>query len=128
MLSRKMGPTSVRHCYTLLRGPLRRAVKDRVINDPCVEIALPPKKIQKGFDDVLTGAEVCRLVASIPDPDPSYADLRTNHRYAALVMMGCWLGPRWNEAIGIRVCDVNRCAAKSCSAGSASTRSAAKCT
>jgi integrase len=21
--------------------------------------------------------------------------------------MGCWLGPRWNEAIGLRVCDIN---------------------
>lgn len=42
-LSRKMGSSSVRHCYTLLRGPLRRAVKDGLIPDPCVEIALPPK-------------------------------------------------------------------------------------
>jgi integrase len=33
--------------------------------------------------------------------------LRTNGRYAALVFMGAWLGPRWNEAIGLRICDVN---------------------
>ena len=22
-------------------------------------------------------------------------------------MMGCWLGPRWREAMGVRVCDLN---------------------
>ncbi len=26
-----MGPISVRHCYTLFRGPIRRAVKDQFI-------------------------------------------------------------------------------------------------
>ena len=30
-LSDLMGPTSVRHCYTLFRGPVRRAVKDQII-------------------------------------------------------------------------------------------------
>jgi hypothetical protein len=45
-------------------------------------------------------------------PDPRYVGLRTNGRYRALVFMGSWLGPRWNEAIGLRVCDINstRCA------------------
>jgi hypothetical protein len=33
--------------------------------------------------------------------------LKTNGRYRALLFMGCWLGPRWNEAIGLRVCDIN---------------------
>jgi len=107
-LSRKMGPSSVRHCYTLLRGPLRRAVKDGLIPDPCVEIALPPKADpRKGFDDVLTAREVHRLVDSVPTPGEKYSGLRTNDRYTALIMMGCWLGPRWNEAIGVRVCDLN---------------------
>lgn len=41
------------------------------------------------------------------DPEPRYAGLRTNRRYQALVFMGAWLGPRWNEAIGLRVCDIN---------------------
>jgi integrase len=56
---------------------------------------------------VLTREEVFRLVAAVPDPDPTYAALRTSDRYQALVMMGCWLGPRWNEAIGVRRCDLN---------------------
>ncbi|HTW21370.1 MAG TPA: site-specific integrase [Mycobacteriales bacterium] len=107
-LSTKMGPTSVRHCYALLRGPLRRAVKDRIIDDPCIDIVLPAKpEIRKTFDDVLTAEELDRLVAAVADPGEKYSGLRTNARYAAVVFMGGWLGPRWNEAIGLRVCDIN---------------------
>lgn len=43
----------------------------------------------------------------VPTPGEKYSGLRTNDRYTALIMMGCWLGPRWNEAIGVRVCDLN---------------------
>lgn len=108
VLAKTMGPHSVRHCYGLLRGPLRRAIKDRIIDNPCIDIALPKKPdLRKTFDDVLTAPEVDRLVESIVDPDPRYAGLRTNGRYRALVFMGCWLGPRWNEAIGLRLCDIN---------------------
>ena len=90
-----MGPTSVRHCYGLLRGPLRRAIKDRIIDDPCIDIALPAKPdIAKTFDDVLTAAEVDLLVTALADPGDKYANLRTNHRYAALVFAGAWIGPR----------------------------------
>ena len=46
-------------------------------------------------------------MAHVVDHDPSYAGLKTNDRYRALILMGCWLGPRWNEAIGLRVCDLN---------------------
>lgn len=107
-LATRMNGWSVRACYGLLRGPLRRAIKDGVITDPCIDIALPPKpKIRKTFDDVLSRSEVRRLVASVPDPDPSYASLRTSGRYQTLIMMGCWLGPRWNESIGVRRCDLN---------------------
>ena len=103
-----MGPDSVRHCYGILRGPLRRAIKDRIIENPCIDIVLAKKPDRrKTFDDVLTVEEVDRLVDAIVDPDPRYAALRTNGRYRALVFMGCWLGPRWNEAIGLRVCDIN---------------------
>ena len=108
LLAKRMGPVSVRHCYALLRGPLRRAIKDRVIDNPCIDIALPKlPDIRKTFDDVLTAEETERLVNAVADPDPRYANLRTNGRYKALVFMGCWLGPRWNEAIGLRVCDIN---------------------
>jgi len=108
MLGRRMGPISVRTCYGLLRGPIRRAVKDRVIDDPLIDIVLPPKpEIRRTFDDVLDRHEVARLVDAVPDPRPDYAALRTSGRYQALVLMGCWLGPRWNEAIGVRVCDLN---------------------
>jgi integrase len=87
---------------------LRRAVKDRIIDDPCIDIVLPPKpEIRKTFDDVLTAEELDRLVAAISDVGEKYSTLRTNGRYAALVFMGGWLGPRWNEAIGLRVCDIN---------------------
>jgi hypothetical protein len=51
-LSRRMGPHSVRHCYTLFRGPLRRAVKDRLIDDPCIDVPLPKEPdLRKTFDD-----------------------------------------------------------------------------
>jgi integrase len=107
-LSKRMGPWSVRHCYSLLRGPLRRAVKDRVIPDPCIDIVLPKKpELRKTFDDVLTAVEVDALVAAIADTGEKYQSLRTNGRYAALVFMGAWLGPRWNEAIGVRICDLD---------------------
>jgi hypothetical protein len=43
LLSSSMGRHSVRHCYGVLRGPLRRAIKDRVIDNPCIDIALPKK-------------------------------------------------------------------------------------
>ncbi|HET6818878.1 MAG TPA: tyrosine-type recombinase/integrase [Mycobacteriales bacterium] len=108
ILSKKMGPWSVRQCYSILRGPLRRAVKDRVIVDPCIDIVLPKKpEIRKTFDDVLTAAEVDRLVAALADVGEKYSSLRTNGRYSALVFMGAWLGPRWNEAIGVRICDLD---------------------
>lgn len=107
-LSATLGPTSIRACYALLRGPLRRAVRDQIIRDPCVDIRLPKlPDITKTFDDVLTAVEVDRLVTALDDPNPSYAALRTNDRYQALVFMGAWLGPRWNEAIGVRLCDLN---------------------
>ena len=107
LLSKRMGPWSVRHCYGLLRGPLRRAVKDQVIADPCIDIQLPKKpELRKTFDDVLTAVEVDRLIAALADQGEKYQSLRTNGRYAALVFMGAWLGPRWNEAIGLRICDV----------------------
>jgi integrase len=81
-LSRRMGPTSVRHCYTLLRGPIRRAVKDRVIPDPLIDIVLPAKpKIRKSFDDVLTRGEVAAVAEAVEDSRPPYARLKTNGRY-----------------------------------------------
>jgi len=108
LLSVTLGPYSVRACYGLLRGPLRRAARDRVITDPCIDIRLPKMPdITKTFDDVLTAVEVDRLVEAMHDDQPEYASLRTNHRYKALVFMGAWLGPRWNEAIGLRICDFN---------------------
>ena len=107
-LAKQMGPWSVRSCYSLLRGPLRRAVKDRVIADPCIDIVLPKKPdIRKTFDDVLTAVEVDRLVSALADVGEKYQSLRTNGRYSALVFMGAWLGPRWNEAIGLRICDLD---------------------
>jgi integrase len=110
-LGEQMGPWSVRHCYQLLRGPLRRAVKDRIVADPCIDIALPKRPdLRKTFDDVLTAQEVDALVAGIVADDGRYAGLKTNGRYRALVFMGAWLGPRWNEALGLRVCDLTRCA------------------
>ena len=108
LLSTQMGPWSVRICYSLLRGPLHRAVKDRVIIDPCVGISLPKKpEIRKTFDDVLTAVEVDKFVAALADVGEKHQSLRTNGRYAALVFMGAWLGPRWNEAIGLRICDLD---------------------
>jgi integrase len=108
-LATKMNAWSVRHCYALLRGPLRRAIKDGVITDPCVDIQLPKKpEIRKTFDDVLTAEEVDLLVDTLVDPAEKYrTGAYAAPRYAALVFMGAWLGPRWNEAIGVRRCDLN---------------------
>jgi integrase len=83
-------------------------VKDRLMTDPLIDIQLPAKrKIAKSFDDVLTGAEVRGLVAAMIDDNPTYQGLRTNARYQAMILAGCWLGPRWNEIVRVRVCDVN---------------------
>jgi len=107
-LAKQMNGESVRACYTLLRGPVRRAVRDGIIRDPLIDIKLPPKrKIAKSFDDVLTGAELSRLVAAVPTPGEKYAALKTNRRYQTMFLVGGWLGPRWNEVLGLRVCDVN---------------------
>lgn len=107
-LATKMNAWSVRHCYALLRGPLRRAVKDRVITDPCIDIVLPKKpEIRKTFDDVLTAEEVDSLIDALLKPGERCGEVYAAPRYAALVFMGAWLGPRWNEAIGVRRCDVN---------------------
>lgn len=82
------------HLRRLLRA-LGPVPPDRVIEDPCIDIVLPKKPDRrKTFDDVLSAAEVDALVAALVDPDPRYAGLRTNSRYAALVFMGAWLGPR----------------------------------
>jgi integrase len=107
-LSSTLGPQSVRDCYAMVRGPLRRAARDRIIADPCIDIRLPKlKDISKTFDEVLTADEVDRLTAAMLEITDKYSSLRTNHRYQALVFMGAWLGPRWNEAIGLRICDLN---------------------
>jgi integrase len=108
LLATKMGPHAVRHCYTLFRGPIRRAVKDGLMTDPCIDVPLPKKPaLRKSFDDVLTAAQVDALVAAIVDPDPGYAALKTNGRYQAMVFAGAWLGPRWNEMLGLRRRDLN---------------------
>ncbi len=56
---------------------------------------------------MLSAEEVRRLNACVVDSRPGYSSLKTNGRYTALISMGCWLGPRWNEAIGVRVRDLN---------------------
>ena len=107
-LSKTQGPHSVRHCYTLFRGPLRRAIKDGIIGNPCIDVPLPRKPDRrKTWDDVLTAQEVDRLVAAVVQEDGRYAGCKTNDRYRALIFTGAWMGPRWNEAIGLRRCDLN---------------------
>jgi hypothetical protein len=49
---------------------------------------------------VLTAVEVDRLVAALADVGEKYSSLRTNGRYAALMFMGAWLGPRWTRQSG----------------------------
>jgi integrase len=107
-LATKMGPHAVRHCFTLFRGPIRRAVKDGLMSDPCIDVPLPKKPdLRKSFDDVLTAKQVDALVEALVDPSPGYASLKTNHRYRAMVFAGAWLGPRWNEMLGLRRRDLN---------------------
>ena len=68
--------------------PTRGAGRDH--RRPAGRIALPPKpKIRKSFDDVLSRQEVRRLVANVADHQPSYAGLKTNDRYRALILAGC---------------------------------------
>jgi hypothetical protein len=84
-----MGPQPVRACHGLLRRPLRRAVKDRIIDNPCIDIVLSKlPSLRKTLDDVLAAEDVDRLVAAIVDPDPRCARLRTNGRHEALVLLG----------------------------------------
>jgi hypothetical protein len=122
-LSKRMGPWSVRHCYALLRGPLRRAVKDRVITDPCIDIVLPKKpEIRKTSDDVLTAVEVDRLVAALADVGDKYQSMRTNGRYAALVSWARGWGRGGTRRSGCGSVTWTCCAGKSPSAGSWLTR------
>lgn len=75
---------------------------------PCIDVLLPKKPdLRKTFDDVLSAREVDRLIDGISDRSPGCASLKTNDRYEALAFMGTWLGPRWNEPIGLRRCDLN---------------------
>ena len=75
---------------------------------PCIDLPLPRKPdLRKTFEDVLSAGEVDRLVDAIADRSPGYASLKTNDRYEALVFMGSWLGPRCNEVVGRRRCDLN---------------------
>jgi hypothetical protein len=56
--------------------------------------------------DVFSGREV-DVVKAMTDPGDKHANLRTNHRYAALVFAGALLGRLWNEAIGLRLLSVD---------------------
>jgi len=57
---------------------------------------------------VLTSQELDAFVQALSEPPHGkYQGLRQSGRYAALVFMAGWLGPRWNEAIGLRLRDVN---------------------
>jgi integrase len=47
------------------------------------------------------------LAEHVGDPDPKYAGLKTNARYRAMIITGGWLGPRWNEILGVRRGDLN---------------------
>jgi hypothetical protein len=79
-------------------------VKDQIIRDPLIDIALPPKpKIRKSFDDVLSGSEVRRLVAAVADSSPGYEGLKTNGRYSAPLT-----GPSTTSSTSTRVCRRSR--------------------
>ena len=90
----------------MVRGPLRRAVRDRVIDDPCIDIRLPKLPTSPRRSTTCSPPRRSTGSSRLWTPIP-YARLRTNERYQALVFMGAWLGPRWNEAIGLRICDIN---------------------
>lgn len=74
-LARKMGPTSVRHCYTLLRGPTRRAVKDRVIADALIDIVLPAKP---EIIDLVRPPRVPSGSLAVPGPNRTFQEPSPN--------------------------------------------------
>jgi integrase len=96
-LSERLSPATVSAVFKLLRLPLEAAVQDGKLRmNPTLAVKLPAvRKRRNGPDDVLTAAELTRLVAEVPE------------RYRALVMTMGWLGLRLSEALGLRVGDVN---------------------
>jgi len=76
---------------------LDAAVRDELIKtNPAAHTKAPqvPRK-QVTASDVLSAEELDRLVSATPD------------QYKALVYLSGWLGWRWSEAMGLRLCDVD---------------------
>lgn len=96
-LGRKLAPATVRGCFRLLKMPLDAAAMDGKIRvNPVLGVRMPPLRNRPHTaDEVLTAAELTRLINKMPE------------RWRALVFVLGWLGPRWSEAMGLRVCDVD---------------------
>jgi integrase len=78
---------------------LDAAVRDGLIKtNPAAHTKTPqPARKRVTASDVLSAEELVRLVAAVQD------------QYKALVYLSGWLGWRWSEAMGLRLCDVMCC-------------------
>jgi len=93
MNSNNTGPTTVRQSYRLLRQVMEAAVNDERINrNPCAGIKLP--KITPAKKRGLTREELLALAAECGD-------------YSPLILFLGMTGLRINEALALRVGDIN---------------------
>jgi integrase len=90
-LGARLAPATVGQCFRMASNVLRCAVRDRLIGlNPCDGVRLPKQRKRDTDNQVLTRAEVARLLPMIPD------------RYRALVALSAGTGLRWGECLGLR--------------------------
>lgn len=86
---RTYGAETIRGHYALLAAILKRAVTRGLINkSPCLDIELP--KVVRTERRYLSEVELQKLIDAAPD------------RYKVLVILGGYLGLRWQELAGLR--------------------------
>ena len=94
MVDAKVGRAAIRRAYNLLRACLASAVDEGVLDaTPCRRITLPP-----------TDPRPPRWFTH-PQVDAILGELAEPHK--TMVALMCWVGLRWGEAAGLRVCDVD---------------------
>lgn len=88
------GPSAIRRAYNLLRACLTAALDEGIIDaSPCRRIVLP--RTDPRPPRWFTHAEVDAIRRFLKEP------------HKTMVALMCWAGLRWEEAAGLRVCDVD---------------------
>jgi integrase len=96
-LAKTLAPATVREILALLRMPLDAAIRDnRIRTNPAKDIKVPPvRPSRQTSETVLTGQELGLVAEAMPE------------RWSTMVLVLGWLGPRWSEVVGLRLCDFN---------------------